>query len=78
MTASELNDLIVKRLMKRAGGTQRMWRAAVGSVTVYDRATHPHCNWAVTPSGSAEAIAEVERLLDMLRLEFPLIAGDRR
>jgi hypothetical protein len=32
-----------------------------------------HCNWSVTPSGSAHEIAEIERLLDDFRGRYPLV-----
>lgn len=75
MLASQLQDLLVVTLARRAGGTQRRWRAVVGPVRVHDRATHPHCNWSVAPSGSAAEVGEVERLLDELRLTHPMVSS---
>jgi len=71
LTAGKLEELLVTTLMRRAGGTRRQWRAAVGSVRLLDRVTHPHCSWSVTPGGTPREIAEVERLLDTVRLEHP-------
>jgi hypothetical protein len=75
-TASEIQDLIVTRLMRQRGGTVRRWRLAVGPVRVYDPATHGPCNWSVAPSGTTAENAAIERLLDTVRLEVPLaVAG---
>lgn len=76
MTASELQDIIVAALVRSAGGTQRRWRIALGPIRVHDIATHPHCNWSVTPSGGRRENGEIENLLDRLRLAHPLIARD--
>jgi hypothetical protein len=73
MTASELQDLLVTTLLRKAGGSKRRWRLALGPVRVYDRATHPHCNWSVTPSGSAGEIAAIETLLDEVRSRHPIV-----
>src|SRR3546814_5362700 len=68
MTASELQDLLVATLVRKAGGTRRRWRIAVGPVRLHDLATHPHCNWSIAPSGGVREVAEIEQLLDSLRL----------
>ena len=73
MTTSELQHLLVAKLLRQHGGTQRGWRLAIGPVTVHDRATHPHCNWSVAPTGTAGQIGRIERLLDDVRLEYPLV-----
>jgi hypothetical protein len=73
MTASQLQDLLVARLARLAGGTQRRWRTVVGPVKIYDRSTHATCNWSIAPSGGSREIAEVERLLDSVRLEHPIV-----
>jgi hypothetical protein len=74
MTAHQLQALLVNRLIRAHGGGSRAWRAAVGPVRVYDVATHPHCNWAVMPSGSIGENAAVERLCDSVRAEHPIIS----
>jgi hypothetical protein len=75
MTPIELQDLLITALVRKAGGTRRQWRMALGPVRLHDRATHPHCNWSVAPSGSTREIAEIERLLDDIRLSHPLVAA---
>ncbi len=75
MTASELQDLIVTRLTRDRGGTRPAWRRALGQVKVYDPATHPHCNWSISPAGSALANEAIEELLDQLRLEHPRVVN---
>ncbi|MCP3730347.1 hypothetical protein M9978_07885 [Sphingomonas sp. MG17] len=60
--------------MKRAGGTQRRWRAVVGPIKLYGSSTHVHCNWSIAPSGTSREVAEVERLLDEVRLARPIVA----
>ncbi|MCA1200144.1 hypothetical protein K9B35_19425 [Sphingomonas sp. R647] len=73
MNPATLQDLLVKSLVKKAGGNQRRWRTVVGPISVHDVATHAHCNWSVKPSGTSREIAEVERLLDTMRIEHSLI-----
>lgn len=73
MTASELQDLLVATLARRAGGSQRPWRLAVGAIRVHDAATHPHCNWSLDPTGEPSRVAEIERLLDEVRLSHPIV-----
>jgi hypothetical protein len=73
VTPADLRDLLVKRLTVSAGGPARRWREAIGVVRVYPVATHPHCNWSVSASGSAFETATVERLLDVVRGEHPIV-----
>lgn len=73
MTASQLQDLLIIRLVRHVGGTQRRWRAVIGPVKVHDPETHAHCNWSLAPSGGTREIAEAERMLDALRLEHPIV-----
>jgi hypothetical protein len=73
MTASQILDRLIADLMRRAGGSKRAWRLAIGPVRVYDPGTHPHCNWSVSPSGSFTQNAEIERVLDELRLAHPVV-----
>ena len=72
-TAADLQDLIVATLARRLGRTQRHWRSVLGPVKVLDRDHYPHCNWSVAPSGDSREVAEVERLLDTLRLSHPIV-----
>ena len=74
MTASEIQALLVTTLVRKLGGTQRRWRMAIGPVRLHDRATHPHCNWSVSPSGNPNDIAEIEQLLEDVRLRYPVVA----
>jgi hypothetical protein len=76
MTASELQDMLVRTLARQGGGTQRQWRLVLGPVRLYDAATHPHCNWSFDPSGDARENGEVERLLDKVRLSHPIARKD--
>ena len=73
MTISELQDMMIKALVLSAGGTKQRWRTAIGPVQLHDRATHSHCNWSVHPSGTLRDNAEIERLLDTVRLDHPVI-----
>lgn len=75
MTAGELHDRIVARLARASSGTRQRWRAVLGPVRVHDIRTHPHCNWSVTPTGTAREIEAVERLLDDLRSEHPIVSA---
>lgn len=74
LTVPELQDLIVATLARKFGRTQRHWRAVLGPVKLLDREHYPHCNWSVAPSGDSREVAELERLLDTLRLRHPIVA----
>jgi hypothetical protein len=73
MNALDLQELLASALLRRFGGTKRAWRVAVGPVRTYDPATHPHCNWAVSPSGTPGQNAAIEQLLDELRARHPIV-----
>lgn len=75
MIASDLRDLLVTMLARKAAGNRQRWRKVVGEVKVYSTATHAHCNWSVTPSGSLYEMAEVERFVDDLRLAHPIVSA---
>lgn len=75
MTTAELQDLFLSTLVKEVGGNRRRWRLALGAVKLYPVATHPHCNWSVTPSGGEAEIAAVERIADDLRVRYPIVTG---
>ncbi|WP_404336722.1 hypothetical protein AB2M62_00065 [Sphingomonas sp. MMS12-HWE2-04] len=75
MTAADLGDLFVKTLLREAGGNRRGWRAAMGKIRVYSLETHAHCNWSITPSGSALENAWIEKIADRLRGDVPIV-GD--
>ncbi len=76
MTASELQDMLVATLARRAGGTQRRWRLAIGPVRMLSADLYPHCNWTVRPEGSAQEVAAIEALLDHVRLSHPIVRAD--
>ncbi len=73
MTSGMLLDLFLSTLVRQAGGNRRRWRLVVGDVRLYDPATHPHCNWSITPAGSASENDTVERIADDLRLKHPIV-----
>ncbi|MFD1612586.1 hypothetical protein ACFSCW_12315 [Sphingomonas tabacisoli] len=73
MTASDLRDLFLTHLTKRFGGNRRRWRIVIGDVKLYSRDTHPHCNWAVNPSGSAGENGAVEQVADELRARHAIV-----
>jgi len=75
MTAAELRDLFLTTLTRQFGGNRRRWRIAIGEVRVYSRETHPHCNWAVNPSGSAGENSAIEAVSDELRARHPIISA---
>lgn len=75
MTASELQGLLLSTLVRQAGGSQRGWRLAIGPIRLHDPATHPHCNWSVTPSGSPSQNERIEVLLDGIRLRYPIVTA---
>src|SRR3546814_4721483 len=52
MTADNLVELIVARLVRDYGRSKHHWRRLVGPIRLYSRATHPHCNWAAAPIGT--------------------------
>ena len=73
MTSGMLHDLFLSTLVKQAGGNRRRWRLVIGEIRLYDPKTHPHCNWAVTPTGSASENDTIERIADDLRLRHPIV-----
>ena len=75
-TVSQLQELLVTTLVRKTGGPPRRWRTAIGAVRLYDRATHPHCNWSINPSGTPREVAAVEKLLDTIRLSHPIVLPD--
>lgn len=78
MTADQLIDLLIARLLRDHGGQKHKWRKIVGPVQIYARETHPHCNWAIHPVGSAAEIEMVEQLADEVRLNRPFVAELRK
>jgi len=74
MTAAELRDLIIRRLVRENGGGTVRWRNVLGELRVYSRDTHAHCNWDARPSGASRDVALVERAVDQLRLQHPFVA----
>lgn len=73
MTSGALQDLFLATLVRRAGGNRRRWRLVIGDIKVYATATHPHCNWALTPTGTAGENDIVERIADDLRVTHPIV-----
>ena len=75
MTADKLTDLLVARLVRDHGRSKHHWRKAIGPIRLYSQATHPHCNWAMTPTGSFQDVAVIESLLDDLRMRHPVLSA---
>lgn len=75
MTAGDLQDRIVTRLLRLHGGTRQRWRSVLGPLRVHDVETHPHCNWSAMPTGSVREVELTERLLDDVRAELPVVAN---
>jgi len=75
MTSGMLHDLFLSTLVKQAGGNRRRWRLVIGEIRLYDPKTHPHCNWEVTPTGSAGENDTIERIADDLRLRYPRVTA---
>lgn len=75
MTADKLTDLLVARLLRDHGKSKHHWRKAIGPLRLYSPATHPHCNWNATPTGSVQDITLIESLLDDLRMAHPLLTA---
>lgn len=75
MTGSQIQDLFVRTLIREIGGDRRRWRVAVGDVRIYSVETHPHCNWAVMPSGTVREMAAIERTADVLRARHPIVTA---
>lgn len=76
MFASDLEMLLVARLVRERGGTAQAWRRSVGQVILRDQTSYAHCNWEVRPSGSDAQQAAIESLLDEVRLRYPIVTGD--
>ena len=76
MTANQLQDLLIARLTRQMGGSARRWRIAIGPIHMHDLATHAPFNWSVRPSGEPNEVAAIERLLDTVRLDHPVLTTD--
>ncbi|MDF7776615.1 hypothetical protein P1X14_15265 [Sphingomonas sp. AOB5] len=74
MTSGDLIDLFLATLLRNHGGQRHRWRTVLGEVKLYSVETHGHCNWSITPIGSAGQIEAVERIADRLRIEHPIVA----
>ncbi|MEA3389400.1 MAG: hypothetical protein U9R64_09050 [Pseudomonadota bacterium] len=74
MTRDQMIDLLLARLLREHGRSKHHWRKAIGAIRLYDRETHPHCNWSVTPTGSVRDVALIESLLDDMRIAHPLLS----
>ena len=75
MTASDLEQLLIARLIRERGGTSQTWQRALGKVIVRAPETHSHCNWDVRLGGTDAQRAAIERLLDDVRLEHSIVAA---
>jgi hypothetical protein len=76
MTGSDIQQLLVTRLVKAHGGTRQRWRQAIGEVRVYSLDTHPQCNWDVRPIGRAADVDAINDLVDELRMRHSrVVAG---
>ncbi len=73
MISSDLEQLLIARLVREKGGTAQMWQRALGKVILRDTTTHTHCNWDVRPSGTDAQRAAIEGLLDDVRLEHSIV-----
>ena len=73
MTTHDLLDMLLATLVRVHGGQRRRWRAVIGAIRVHPLDTHPHCNWSIAPMGSARENAAIERLLDDLRADHPIV-----
>lgn len=77
MTAEELRDFIVRRLVKENAGGTVTWRRVMGELKVYARSSHAHCNWDVQPVGTAAQVEAVKTAVDQIRLVHPFVVDPR-
>jgi len=75
MTASDLEQLLIARLVRERGGTSQSWRRALGKTIVRDPSIHSHCNWELRPNGTDAQVAAIEKLLDEVRLEHSIVSA---
>ncbi len=73
MTAHDLQTILLSALVRAHGGQRRRWQSVIGPVRVHSLDTHAHCNWSIAPAGTASENAVVERLLDDVRVDYPII-----
>lgn len=76
MTASDLEQLLIARLIRERGGTSQTWQRVLGKVIVRDTETHAHCNWDVRLNGTDAQCAAIEHLLDDVRLRHSIVTLD--
>lgn len=75
MTAHDLQNILLSALVRAHGGQRRRWRSVIGPVQIHSLDTHAHCNWSIAPAGTSSENAIVERLLDDVRADYPIIAA---
>lgn len=73
MTDCDLEQMLVDRLIREKGGTSQTWQRALGKAIVRDVKTHAHCNWDFRLGGTDAQRATIERVLDDVRLEHPIV-----
>ncbi len=73
MTAYDIREKLVRALVRTHGGPLMRWRTVVGEIRVYPLSTHPHCNWRADPSGSVREVELVERTIDLLIAQHPIV-----
>lgn len=75
MSTHDLLDILLSTLVRAHGGQRRRWRSVIGAIRVHGLDTHPHCNWSISPGGTARENAVIERLLDDLRGSYPIVTA---
>jgi hypothetical protein len=73
MTAYDVRELLVRTIVRKHGGQLMRWRTVIGEIRVYPLSTHPHCNWRVDPSGTVREVEVVERIIDAVSAQHPLV-----
>ena len=73
LTAAQIQALLVAMLTGAVGGEVDEGRECIGDVVVLPLAKNPRCNWTVVSIGAPEQLAAIEKAVDLVRGEHPLV-----
>ena len=75
LDASELRRLLATILAGAVGESEAAWTKRIGDVAILPIVFNPHCNWSVSPSGTAEQRDAIGKAVELVRTEHPYIRG---
>jgi hypothetical protein len=76
LTATELQNLLIKILAGAAGGAPERWRELMGEIELLPLTTNPKCNWRVKPMGTNAEVDAIDMAAGIVRQEHPHVRRD--